>query len=72
MADTVTLLRRGDPDAAEQIIQAFAEQTGLSAREAEDGRVFEIEGSEHSIDIVQTLNGIDAAWEDHVALQMPS
>jgi hypothetical protein len=71
MAGQVILLREGDPQHADEIIGAFAEQTGLQAREIDGGASFLIKGSEHAINVIQTLDEIDPDWTEHVALGDP-
>lgn len=74
MASTFSLLHKddGDPAEADRLIEAFADRTGLSYDEIDDGRIFEIqEADDHQIDLVQTLDGIDAGWPKHLALEMP-
>jgi hypothetical protein len=70
MADVITLIPR-DED-GERIADAFAEQTGLEAEEADGRRIFTVDGTEHEIEVVQTLDGIDEDWTQHVALGDPA
>lgn len=72
MADRVILLDQGDGPRASAIINAFAERTGLEPEEIEGGASFPIEGEEHEIDIVRTLDEIDPDWTDHLALGDPA
>lgn len=74
MASTFSLLRSddADPAQADRLIAAFADKTGLPYSETDDGRIFEIQDADdHQIDLVQTLDGIDAGWPKHLALEMP-
>jgi hypothetical protein len=33
--------------------------------------VYALEGEDHQIEIVETLNDIDAEWAQHIALEQP-
>jgi hypothetical protein len=70
MADTITLIPQ-DED-GERIVDAFARKTGLEADEDDGRRVFSVEGVEHEIEVVQTLDSIDEDWTEHVALEDPA
>jgi hypothetical protein len=73
MADRLIFLPQGDPEAARRIVDAFAEQTGLTPQpSAEGGTEFALGSEDHQIKVVQTLTGIDPDWSDHVALGDPS
>jgi hypothetical protein len=70
MADTFTLIAQDEE--GERIIGQFAEQTGLDAEEDGDRHIFEIEGEEHEIPFVQTLDEIDEDWTEHVVIEQPA
>jgi hypothetical protein len=70
MADTITLIPQ-DED-GERIISQFAKETGLDAREDGDRYVFDIDGEEHEIPFVQTLDEIDDDWNEHVLIEQPA
>lgn len=71
MASTITLIPQDDE--AERILAEFEERTGLQPEVADDdSRIYEIEGDEHRIEIVETLDDIDAGWTEHVALGSPA
>jgi hypothetical protein len=72
MADTVTLIPKGDADTAQEIIDAFAERTGLDHEQAEDGEgvVFDV-SDDHELEVVQTLTEIDPDWTDHLEVGQP-
>jgi hypothetical protein len=73
MADRLILVPQGDPEAAQRIIDAFAEETGLTPEPAaEGGTEFALRGEDHEIKVVQTLTGIDPDWSQRVALGDPS
>ena len=69
MADTFTLIPQDDE--GERIVAQFAERTGLDADDSDGRHVFDVEGTEHEIPFVQTLNEIDEDWEEHVQLGEP-
>ncbi|HEY3667479.1 MAG TPA: hypothetical protein VGL19_15840 [Polyangiaceae bacterium] len=71
MASQVILLREDDERRADEIIGAFAEQTGLEARQTDGGASFAIDGAAHAINVIQTLDEIDPDWTEHVALGDP-
>ena len=71
MADTITLIAQ-DEQAAE-IMDAFERETGLVPEDGDDEtRVYEIEGADHEIEIVQTLNDIDEDWSEHLSIGPPA
>jgi hypothetical protein len=72
MADTITLIAQDDD--AEAILDEFEERTGLQREESDDDetRVYAIEGEDHRIEIVETLDEIDEHWPQHVALGSPA
>jgi hypothetical protein len=69
MADTITLTKLDEE--ADRILDAFEERTGLEAEDDVDRRVYPVEGTEHEIDVVQTLTDIDEDWTEHVGVQDP-
>jgi hypothetical protein len=69
MTNTITLTKLDDE--ADRIISSFEEATGLTGDDDGQTCTFEIEGPEHSIDIVQTLTRIDERWTDHVGVEIP-
>jgi hypothetical protein len=72
MADTITFLPKDDE--GERILDEFEQQTDLEATAGgdESARVYALEGEDHRIEIVETLNSIDSGWSEHIALQMPA
>jgi hypothetical protein len=70
MADPI-IFTKLDAD-ADRILDAFEQRTGLEGEDDGDRRVFEVEGTEHEVDVVQTLTDIDEDWTDHVGLQDPA
>jgi hypothetical protein len=71
MANELLLLRRGDAESAQRILDAFAERTGLAAQPVTGGVSYALEGPDHRIKIVEILTDIDANWPRHVALGQP-
>lgn len=71
MADTITFLPKDDDGA--RILDEFEQQTGFTAEEGDDegARVYALQGDDHRTHVVQTLNGIDPEWSQHIALRMP-
>ena len=72
MADRIVLLTRGDEERAQEIIGAFADETGLEPREIEGGAEFAVSPDRHDVEIVAALNEIDAGWPEHLKLGDPS
>ena len=70
MADTITLIPRDE--AGTSIIERFAQETGLDAAAQGEAHVFTVEGTEHEIPVVQTLDGIDPDWNDHLEFGDPA
>jgi hypothetical protein len=71
MADTITLLPRDDD--GERILDEFEEQTGLTPEDDEDrARIYALEGDDHRIEIVQSLDDIAADWPEHIGLEWPA
>jgi hypothetical protein len=71
MANTITLIAQDDE--AEAILDEFEERTGLEPEEGDDEtRVYPIEGADHRIEIIETLDEIDEHWPRHVALGSPA
>ena len=70
MADTITFISKDGE--AERILDAFEERTGLAGDETPEGRSYDIDGTEHEIKIVETLNEIDEEWPHHLALESPA
>jgi len=71
MSDQLVLLTQGDEERSRQIIDAFAQKTGLSANRRPDGVAFELGPDDHRIEVVRTLTEIDSGWSEHVALGDP-
>ena len=69
MADTI-MLKPLDDDGA-RIIDAFAQQTGLSPQDAEGGKRFDVR-EHHDLKVRATLDGVDQHWADHVELGDPA
>jgi hypothetical protein len=72
MASTITLIPKDDD--GERILDEFEERTGLEPEEKgdEDERIYPLEGDDHRIEIVDTLDDIDVDWAKHVGLGMPA
>ncbi|MEA2267422.1 MAG: hypothetical protein QOC64_32 [Solirubrobacteraceae bacterium] len=58
-------------DAADTILDELGRRAGLPCRDAEDRRIFELEGADRDIDPLAELQSIDASWEEHVRLENP-
>lgn len=70
MGDTIILTKLDEH--ATDIIDRFEAETGLHhADDDRHRRIFHIEGSEHGVDVVRTLTGIDEHWPAHVGLADP-
>ena len=71
MATSITFIAADDDGA--RILDEFEEQTSL---EPEDGggasRTYALEGDDHRIEIIQTLDDIEADWPQHIALESPA
>lgn len=72
MADTITFLPKDDE--GKRILDAFEQRTNLHAEVGDDdgARVFPLAGADHRVEVVETLNEIDAEWPHHIALRMPA
>jgi hypothetical protein len=71
MADRIVMLGRDDGSRSREIIEAFAQRTGLEAVEIDGGAEFAVSGEDHRVPVVQTLNEIDPGWAEHLALGDP-
>jgi hypothetical protein len=70
MASQIILIPQDDD--GEKILNEFEERTGLEAEIGdEDERIYPIEGDDHRIEIVETLDDIETEWTKHVALGQP-
>jgi hypothetical protein len=72
MATTLTLIPQDDE--GEKILDEFEVRTGLEPEETgdEDERIYPLEGEDHRIEIVETLDDIDAEWTQHLSLGSPA
>jgi hypothetical protein len=71
MASTITLIANDDVGLA--ILGEFEDVTGLSRDGGDDkSRTYAIDGDDHRIRIVATLDDIDAGWTSHVAIGDPA
>jgi hypothetical protein len=72
MATTLTLIPQDDE--GEKILDEFEVRTGLEPEDTgdEDERIYPLEGEDHRIEIVETLDDIDTEWPKHVALGSPA
>ena len=71
MASEIILIPKDDD--GERILDQFEERTGLEPELGdEDERVYPIEGDDHRIEIVETLDDINTDWTKHLALGQPS
>jgi hypothetical protein len=72
MASSITFIIKNQPD-GDRILDAFEEQTGLESEKPDDGsRVYPLEGDDHQVKVVQTLNDIDERWADHITPEAPA
>ena len=71
MAERIVLLSRGDGSRAREIIDSFAQRSGLEPQDVDGGVEFPLSGSDHEVPVVQTLTEIDPGWPDHLALGEP-
>ncbi len=69
MADQIILTKLDDD--ADRILDAFEEQTGLHGDDEGDRRRFDVAGTGHAVDVVQTLTDIDESWTEHVGVSDP-
>jgi hypothetical protein len=74
MADSITFIANDtDSAAAERILDAFEERTGLESEQPDpQTRVYPLEGSDHGVNIVRTLTDIDADWTEYLTLESPA
>jgi hypothetical protein len=56
---------------ADRILDELGQRAGLPCRDAEDRRIFELEGAERDVDPLTELADIDPSWQDHVRLENP-
>jgi hypothetical protein len=70
MADELIFFTR-DESRAMSVLDAFAERTGLTPEPIAGGVRFALQGGDHSVKVVETLNDIDAQWSRHIALGEP-
>jgi hypothetical protein len=71
MASTITFVPKDDD--GERILDEFEQQTDLAAEEdGGEARVYPLDGEDHQIEIIDTLNDIDPEWTQHIALEMPA
>jgi hypothetical protein len=71
MAHELILLRRGSEADARRILDAFSERTGLRGEPVAAGMRYALEGPDHRVKIVETLNDIEGNWERHISLGQP-
>jgi hypothetical protein len=71
MATTHTLIPQDDE--GEKILDEFEVRTGLEPEETgdDDERIYPLEGEDHRIEIVETLDDIDTEWTQHLSLGSP-
>jgi hypothetical protein len=71
MATTITLIPQDDD--GERILDEFEQQTSLDPEDGGDAaRIYSLEGDDHRIEIIETLDDIDAEWTQHIALDSPA
>ncbi|MEA2228091.1 MAG: hypothetical protein QOF29_2232 [bacterium] len=58
-------------DEADEILDAFGRRAGLPCRDAEDRRIFELEGASRDVDPLEELEEIDPSWQEHLRLENP-
>jgi hypothetical protein len=71
MADRIVMLSGDDERRSWEIFEAFSQRTRLNMIEIPTGVEFPLSASDHAIEVVQTLNEIDAHWPDHISLGDP-
>jgi hypothetical protein len=69
MADHLTMLPVDGSEQAQRIMDRFEQRTGLRAEPSGEGRIYHLGSEEHEVDVVETLNAIDASWPEHLGLQ---
>jgi hypothetical protein len=70
-ATTITFIPQDDD--GERILDEFEQQTSLDPEDGGDGgRIYPLEGPDHRIEIIETLDDIDPEWNEHLALQSPA
>ena len=71
MATTITFIPHDDD--GERILDELEQQTSLEAQDGEDAaRVYPLDGDDHRVEIIETLDDIDADWAQHIALESPA
>jgi hypothetical protein len=71
MATSITFIPQDDD--GERILDELETQTGLEAQDGGDAaRIYPLEGDDHRIEIVETLDDIDGDWPQHIALESPA
>jgi hypothetical protein len=71
MATTISFIPQDDD--GERILDEFEQQTSLEAEDGGDrARIYALEGDDHRIEIIETLDDIDAEWPQHIALESPA
>jgi hypothetical protein len=71
MATSITFIPQDDE--GERILDELEQQTQLTAEDGGDSaRIYALEGEDHRIEIVETLDDIDADWPRHIALESPA
>ena len=71
MADNIVMWSGDDERRAQSIFEAFSEETGLDMIETAEGVEFPLGPDDHRIRVVETLNEIDPAWAQFIALGDP-
>lgn len=68
MADRIVMQPKDDQ--GREIIRFFAERTGLQPTEQDGAHHFDVR-EHHDLKVKGTLDAVDPAWSDHVALGDP-
>lgn len=71
MATSITFIPQDDD--GERILDEFEQQTSLEPEDGGDAaRIYALEGDDHRIEIIETLDDIDSDWTRHIALESPA
>jgi hypothetical protein len=71
MATSITFIPQDDE--GERILDELEQQTQLEPEDGGDGaRIYALEGEDHRIEIVETLDDIDGDWAQHIAVEPPA
>jgi hypothetical protein len=71
MASSITFLTT-DGASGNRVLDEFEQRTALRAERSADRRIYALEGEDHRIEIVRTLDDIDPEWSRHLAMELPA